>query len=336
MKKVLIICNYKKGVGGISGQVELLEKYLNREDDYKAEVFSLNKNVCVKVIWFFTLLQRVRKFDILHIHACSHWGFLPAIYGVIVGKVIKKRIVITYHGGGAEKFFEKNIGMVRYFLNKADVVITLSGFLKSIFDKYSISNVVIPNILEFQEHDFPQRKDISPNFISIRSLREIYNIKCIIKAFEIVKKQFLQATLTILGDGVCRKELEAYVRDNNIQDINFIGAVPNNEVYNYMDKADVFLSAPLIDNMPVSVLEAYNAGLLVVSSNVGGVPYILEDNVTGYLFESDNEKELAEKMMLGVNNQEQSLYIIKSAKKEVEKYSWKSVREKILGCYDKS
>ena len=110
---ILIVCNYKPGVGGISGQVEILQRKL-REDGHIAEIFSTKGSV----LWRFGLFGRLCKiaqdYDVLHIHCCSHWGFLPAIVGVTVGRRLDKRIVLTYHGGGGEKFFDKHIFLETY------------------------------------------------------------------------------------------------------------------------------------------------------------------------------------------------------------------------------
>jgi glycosyltransferase involved in cell wall biosynthesis len=105
-------------------------------------------------------------------------------------------------------------------------------------------------------------------------------------------------------------------------------------MYHYLQQADVFVSAPKVDNMPMSVLEAFNAGLLVISSNVGGVPFLVADNSTGYLFESDNDKQFAEKMLLAVRKQKKSLEIIKKAKQESEKYRWSNIRNSVLKIYN--
>ncbi|MBO7456540.1 MAG: glycosyltransferase family 4 protein, partial [Paludibacteraceae bacterium] len=117
----------------------------------------------------------------------------------------------------------------------------------------------------------------APRFISVRHLRELYNIPCILRAFRQVQQQIPEASLTILGRGPQLEELQQYVRDNNLKHVNFAGQVPNEEMNRYLAEHDIFLSAPRVDNMPVSVLEAMNAGVLVISSKVGGVPYIIED-----------------------------------------------------------
>jgi len=180
---------------------------------------------------------------------------------------------------------------------------------------------------------FKQRDRIRPNFISVRHLRELYNVSCILRAFKIVQQQLPEATLTILGDGNQRVDLEKWTVENNLKNVTFVGAVPHKEMYHYLQQADVFVSAPKVDNMPMSVLEAFNAGLLVISSNVGGVPFLVADNSTGYLFESDNDKQFAEKMLLAVRNQQQSINMIQSAKKALECYSWNHIKNELLKCY---
>ena len=94
------------------------------------------------------------------------------------------------------------------------------------------------------------------------------------------------------------------------------------------------LSSPLEDNMPVSLLEAFSAGLLVVSSNVGGVPYMVENGKTGLLFESDNDEEMSEKMLWALSHHEECLKMIRNAKKDVKKYSLEVVGKQIKALYE--
>ena len=274
--KIFLISNYKKGIGGINAQVDLLHTYLNHEDGIKADIFSTKGNPIRRCIAFLKLLCQARRYDILHIHACSYWGMVPAVMGILAGKLWRKRIVITYHGGEAAEYFAKYAAFVRRWLGRADEVIVLSGFLKEIFDHYDIPCVVIPNIVVLQPQ-IERTHDIAPRFISIRHLEPLYNIPCILRAYEQVLKVYPNATLDILGQGSQREELEAYVQELRLTGVTFVGQVPNQQIYDYLAKADIMPSAPKIDNMPVSLLEAMNAGLLVISSRVGGVPYMINE-----------------------------------------------------------
>ncbi len=333
MKKVLLIANYKPGTGGISGQVEKLHYYLDKEG-VANEVFSTKGSLSYRIQVPFKLLKVAKDYDVLHVHTCSHWGFITTVLGVWAGRRLKKKVVVTYHGGGAEQFFSRHPRLVKKYLCQTDANIVLSGFLGNVFDKYQIPYTVIPNIVELEEGRFCPRATIEPTFISIRTLSPLYNIECIIKAFKVVKKACPSARLTIVGDGPSRDSLEQFVRSESIQDVTFVGRVDNARIYEYLNQSDIMLSAPRIDNMPVSVLEGFNAGLLVISSNVGGVPYMIEDEVNGLLFESNNSMALAEKMMWALSHQDESHNMIDNAKEAVKLYSWECVREKIFELYN--
>lgn len=83
----------------------------------------------------------------------------------------------------------------------------------------------------------------------------------------------------------------------------------------------------------MSILEGFNAGLLVISSNVGGVPYLVEDNKTGLLFESNNHIELSSKMLWALANQEKTIEIIANAKQELKKYSSNVIIPQLINLY---
>ena len=334
MKKILFVTNYKPGRGGISGQVEYLMRYLSREKEYVTDIFSTKSSLFHRIFLLFSLIFRARRYDIVHVHGCSGYGFLPIVYGVIAGKVCRKKIIVTYHGGGADAFFSKHPCWVRFWLMKADECVVLSGFLKAIFDKYSIPSTVIPNVVELNDDIYDEKTVLKPHFISVRHLRNLYNIPCILRAFERVQKKIPEATLTVLGDGDRRNDLESFVKERNIHNVEFLGQVPNEDIGNYLKNNDIMLSSPREDNMPVSLLEAFSAGLLVISSNVGGVPYMVENGKTGLLFESDNDEEMSEKMLWALSHQEECLRMIRSAKEEVGKYSWERVGKQIKSLYE--
>lgn len=331
--KVLLVTNYKQGRGGISGQVELLHKHLN-EDGVETAIFDTKGSAFKRFLIFNRLVKIAKNYDVIHANGCSGAGMIPIIFSVIAGRINKKRVVVTYHGGGADNFFAKHTRLVKKYLTKTDANIVLSGFLAKVFDKYSIPYTIIPNIVELDANAYRERETVNPNYVSIRTLSSLYNIECIIRAFDIVKTKLPEAKLTIVGDGPSRAELEKMVADMRIKDVTFTGRVPNSDIYKYLDGSDIMLSAPKIDNMPVSLLEAFNAGLLVISSNVGGVPYMVEDGVNGLLFESNNHQMLAEKMAEAVENGEKSKEMIWKAKSCVCDYTWGNIKDRLLEIYN--
>lgn len=330
--RILIIANYDSSVGGISGQVTQLRNHLVM-DGHEVEIFSLKIPWTKRLTCCAMLRKKIRNADVVHIHCCSKVGFYPAILGITLAKKEQKRTVVTYHGGGAEKFFKRWHAVVRHFLLKSDVNIVLSGFLAKIFDKYNIPYRVIPNILPVGENHFKERTTINPKFISVRTLSPLYNIECIIRAFAIVKSKIADASLDILADGPSRESLIVMTESLSLSNVHFVGRVPNSDIYNYLNKADIFISTPRIDNQPMSILEANKCGLLVISSNVGGVPYLVDDGKTGILIESNNHELLAEKMIWAVSHPNEAIEIAKAGHEALKNYTWNAISEKIYKSY---
>lgn len=331
--KVLLICNYKPGVGGISGQVEILQRKL-RSEGHTVDIFSTKASVLKRLLLPLQLRSAAKHYDVLHIHCCSGWGFLPAVVGITVGRRLKKRVVLTYHGGGGERFFDKYTCLVKHYLMRTDTNIVLSGFLAKVFDNHHLPYTIIPNILELDESHYRERASIQPNFICIRAHEPLYNIPCILSAFQKVQTELPEATLTLVGNGSQHETLIARSQEMGLKNVFFTGKVDNKDIYQHLNKADIMLSAPKVDNMPVSLLEAMNAGLLVISSNVGGVPYMIEDNKTGHLFQSNDSNALASLMIQAVKQPSESLAIIRNAHHAVNTNHWDNIKDKLYHTYE--
>lgn len=330
--RVLLIANFTENGGGISVQVSLLRDKL-RSEGFACDILSTKGSVLKRIKTFFELMFKGRKYDVFHIHACSDRGFLPAVLGISVGRLLKKRNVLTFHGGGAEGFFRRKPGLVKRYLTRTSANIVLSGFIGQVFDKYGLPYTVIPNVLDVDDSAYRVRTEIKPRYISIRSFTETYNIQCTLKAFQTVQEKYPDASLTLLGDGPLRAELEQFVAGRDIRNVIIVGQVPNTEIYRYLDEADIMVSSSRFDNMPVSVLEGFKAGLLVISSKVGGVPYMIEDGRNGLLFESNNDRQMAEKMIDAVANPEATRRMMADAHRCLDAYKWENCREKLLALY---
>lgn len=330
--KILLVCNYKPGVGGISGQVEILQRML-RNDGHEADIFSTKASILRRLILLHQLKREAKTYDVLHIHCCSDWGFLPAVFGVTVGRRLGKRVVLTYHGGGGKEFFAKHTRIVKRYLTRTNANIALSGFIGEVFEQYGIPHTIIPNIIEFNTTHYRERTSIHPNYICVRAHEELYNIPFILQAFKQVQQTLPEATLTLVGDGSQHEALMQMANELQLCNVTFTGRVDNNEIYRYLNQADVMLSTPLVDNMPVSLLEAMNAGLLVISTKVGGVPYMIKNGITGLLVPSDDPETLAERMIWAIKNNTLALAITRQAYLAVKKYQWEEVKDKLYSIY---
>src|SRR5207247_9232240 len=101
------------------------------------------------------------------------------------------------------------------------------------------------------------------------------------------------ARLIVAGDGPLRVRLQKEVHHLNLRNVTFYGAVRPDRMAILYDEADVYLNAPDIDNMPSSILEAAACGLPIVSSDAGGIPYIVRHGVTALLIPLGDDAALA-------------------------------------------
>jgi len=333
MRNILFVYNIKNGEGGIKVQVKNLIYHLGIENKFKIGLFNSKGSVIKRIILPFQLLFKSIHFDVLHAHGCSHWGgFYPILISIVIAKIARKRVIVTFHGGEGANFLKRNPNIVPYILKKVNVLAIPSPFLFETFLSYGLKPLITPNIINF-EHSRIFKSEIKPNFISIRSLDPIYNVLFTIRAFSEIKITYPTATLLVLGDGVEKTSLERYVSENGICDVKFLGNVINSDVPSYLQKADIFLNSSLADNLPLSFLEAMSYGLIVISSAVGGIPCLVADGINGFLYETNNIESFVDKIRIALDDQKKSSEIIQNSQSSIELYNWNNVKDLYLGIY---
>ena len=115
----------------------------------------------------------------------------------------------------------------------------------------------------------------------------------------------------------------------------FLGRLERDEVVDLYHSGHAFLNPSTVDNMPNSVLEALACGLPVISTNVGGVPYIVRDGETAVLVAPDNAAEMAQAILSVSRDSRLRSRLIASGSNEVVQYAWDRVRPQWLALYEK-
>ena len=333
MAKILLIANYKPSVGGISGQIEISLEYFN-DNINQIDLFNTKDNILKRILMPFVLFIKGRKYDIFHIHGCSFFGFFPIVIGVIIGSLLKKKIIITYHGGGLDEFINKYKTKVMYYLNKADIITVPSKYLQNILNDNSIKSKYLPNIIRDDNVYFKKRDILKPNLIVTRTLDEVYNIPLVIMTFKDLKKVVPDAKLKIVGDGKLKNEIFELVKKENIDDIEFVGRVPNSKIGEILNTSDIFINPSNKDNMPLSLFEALACGLAVISTNVGGIPDYITDGINGFLIEPNNKEQLTNKILYVLNNQAEVQKIIDNGYQTFEKLTLRNLKSEYLKLYE--
>jgi glycosyltransferase involved in cell wall biosynthesis len=161
------------------------------------------------------------------------------------------------------------------------VVTTPSAYLREQMQSYRSEMRLIPNPLDVGKYEFRLRAEPKPDLIWLRAFHEIYNPSLAPRVLSELRAYFPAAHLIMMGpdkgDGSLARVRSAVDKWRLADAVSLAGPVQKSEIPTALNRGDIFLNTTNFDNTPVSVLEAMACGLCVVSTNVGGIPYLLRD-----------------------------------------------------------
>lgn len=229
--------------------------------------------------------------------------FSGAAFGVTdaasaLARALRLPQIFVLHGGALPKFVARRGGWVGRVMGRAAAIVAPSGYLAHVFGAFpelSPRIRVIPNILAIQEYTYRHRPVVGPKLLWMRTFHPVYHPEMAIDALAELRRTHPSATLTMAGQEkgsltAARERVQAY---GLIDAVRFPGFLGPAEKAREFGSHDIFLNTNRVDNMPVSVLEASAFGLPVVATAVGGIPFLLEEGVTGLLVSGGDARAMA-------------------------------------------
>ena len=350
--RVLIVAPSFDILGGQSVQAARLLDRLRQEPSLEVGLLPINprlpgplaylqrikyvRTIVTSIAYVLSLLLRVYKYDVLHVFSASYFSFVlvptPAIF---IGKLYGRKVLLNYHSGEAEDHLQRWRRSAIPTIKLADIVIVPSEYLVRIFQEFGLKAYAIYNLIDTSKFCFRDRSALRPIFLSNRNLEIHYGVDRILRAFAIIQAQFPEARLDVVGDGSQRRSLENLAREIGLRNTTFQGRVDPNSITHVYDAADIYLNASEIDNQPLSLLEAFACGLPIVTTDAGGIPDIVTDEVTGIVIPRGDYAQMAERAISLLNNPARAMQMVELGRRECMKYSWEAVRPEWLGVYRK-
>lgn len=273
------------------------------------------------------------RVDVLHVFSASYSSFLMNCLPVwLISRLQRKQLVLNYHTARGWTEFASS-RLVRFVLKRSEEIVVPSAYLEGKFAEIGFSSKVVPNIIDEDRMQYRPRNRPRPILICTRNLSWEYGIEVIIRAFALVQRSYPDATLYLLGSGPRWKALEALVRALSVSGIVFCGAIPNEEMAKWYARADVFVNASLVDNSPLSLLEAMACGVPIVTTAAGGIPCMVKHGETALVCPIGDSQTMAEQVMRLLGEPGLALEIAHRAHEKVSLHRWSSVREKWLDAY---
>jgi glycosyltransferase involved in cell wall biosynthesis len=210
---------------------------------------------------------------------------------------LRKPYVLTLHGGNLPVFAEHRRLRVARHLKGARVVTTPSAYLLERMRPYRGDLRLLPNPIEIENYSFQVRDYVRPRLVWLRAFHRIYNPSLAPKVLALLLKQFPDAELLMIGpdkgDGSFQETKKAITELGLERSVELSNGIPKVDVPRWLQRGDIFLNTTNVDNAPVSILEAMACGLDVVSTNVGGIPFLLSDELDSILVPPDDAPAMA-------------------------------------------
>jgi L-malate glycosyltransferase len=279
-------------------------------------------------------LLRIGGADVVHVFSASYWSFLLApAPAILAAKLLRKPVVLHYHSGEADDHLTHWRRSVAPLLRMVDEIVVPSAYLQRVFASHGYHARVIPNLIDPSQFHYRERAPLRPRLLSVRNLESYYQVENTITAFAQLKQRFPEATLTIAGHGSHEHGLRQLADQLRISDIRFLGRVEPAALPAIYDASDIFVNSSVVDNQPVSILEAFASGLPVISTPTGDIAAMLRDGEAGLLVAANVPAAMAHAITRLLEEPELSLRITRSAHEEVDRYTSRLIREQWTSVY---
>ncbi|HNH64562.1 MAG TPA: glycosyltransferase family 4 protein, partial [Thauera aminoaromatica] len=304
--RVLLVGPLPPPAGGMANQTRQLAELLRGEG---AQVEVVQVNAPYRPAWverlkgvraLFRLLpyllrlwQAAGRANLMHVMANSGWSWhLFAAPAVWIGWLHGVPVVVNYRGGEAAGFLARSAAVVRATLRRASSLVLPSGFLLEVFARHGMAGRIVSNIVDlerFHPATAPRAAGEGPHLVVARNLEALYGNDTALRAFALLAPHHPGARLSIAGSGPEAGALAALAYELGIADrVRFTGRLDRDQMAALYRDADLMLNASRVDNMPNAILEALASGLPVVTTDAGGIPFIVRQRETAILVPVDD------------------------------------------------
>jgi L-malate glycosyltransferase len=346
---VAVVAASMRYVGGHSVQADLLVRSWQHDPAVEASFIPVDppfprmlrgleripflRTAIRQPIYMSSLWRALKHADIAHIFSASYWSFLvapaPAWW---LARLRGKKTLINYHSGEARDHLRRS-RTAKQILRRADRLVVPSQYLVDVFGEFGLEAQAVPNVVDLEQFSFRIREPLRPYLICTRGFHRYYSVDLVVRAFAEVKRIHPDATLCLVGRGPTEADIHKLVRELKLAGVDFAGVASRQEIGRLYDQADIFINASWLDNMPISILEAFECGTPVVTTAPEGIRYLVEHERTGLLSDSGDWEALAGNVIRLLRDGELASRLASNAYQESKRYRWEAVREQWLEVY---
>lgn len=279
-----------------------------------------------------TVWTRRDDYSIAHIDLFSGLAFVWAEAVCFALRRLAKPYVVTLRGGNLPLFATRWPARTRRLLRSAALVTAPSGYLGNVFGHNARELIEIPNAIDLSSYSYRRRAGAGMRLIWVRAFHAVYNPVLAVETLALLQARFPLTTLTMIGADKGDGSILAVQQRARVlgvaEKLHVIPGVPKREIPDHLANGDIFLNTADVDNSPVSVVEALATGLCVVSTGVGGIPFLLRDQVDSLLVPPRDSIAMARAVMRLLDEPELAARLSTGARAVAERHDWAHVIER--------
>ena len=278
------------------------------------------------------VLVKRRWADVVLIDTYSTTNFYYAWAVSQMCRLLYLPYIPILHGGNLENRLQRNPKLSRFVFGPAHTLVSPSLFMKDTFESHGYPSVYIPNSIEISKYPFQQRSFESIRLLWVRSFSEIYHPSLAVHILKGLQDRGYDASLTMVGpdsDGSLKK-VQDLANQLDVP-VTFTGKLSKTDWHELSKSHNFFINTTHFDNMPVSVIEAMALGLPVVSTHVGGMPYLVSHKKDGWLVPPNDSSAFIEALVYLFGHPEVASVLAIAARKKVEAFDWEKVKAEWVG-----
>lgn len=347
--RVAIVAPSLRYIGGQSAQADLLLRSWQNDPDIEISFIAVDPPLPRSIAWaenvpglrtmlrepiyFWHLWRKLKDVDVAHLFSAAYWSFLLApAPGWLFANLRGSKSLINYHSGEARDHLQR-FRSAKLVLTRVDKIVVPSGYLVDVLREFGLSASPVSNIVDLSQFVYRERTPLRPHLVCTRGFSTYYSVDVVVRAFAEVKKQFPEAQLDLVGSGPLEADIRTLVADLNLSGVSFTGVASRQQIGRCYDRADIFINASWLDNMPLSVIEAFASGTPVVTTSPECMPYLVEHERTGLLSPVGDDKALAANVIRLLRDPALAARLALNAHSEAQNYTWQNVREQWLSVY---
>lgn len=283
----------------------------------------------------FSLHAWRKQLQLALINVYSGRAFILADVASLTARILGLPIILMLHGGNLPAFVRRHPMWAERVLSRGDGFVAPSLYLAQAFNPLCKFRV-IPNLIQLDSYPYRPRRHLQPRLLWMRTFEKVYHPQMAVKVLSLLKGNFPSAHLTMAGQdqgelGPTRELAKACGLENDVRFVGFLDLAGKQREF---DEHDIFLNTNRMDNMPVSLLEVAGSGLPIVSTRVGGIPYMLSDEETALLVENQDIEGMATSVQRLLTDPSMAMKLSLNGRKMAESCTWPNIRVQWESLFD--